>query len=126
MTNMTTHIPQNHPVAQLLRGSANAGRALTGADLASLDEASEHAAGGGSFAGMKPRITAASQRIAALHAEGRYQEAREHADETASELAGTMTEQQRTITTASIAKAESNARDLEDIDAMVRRDLAGN
>ncbi|MGP5261219.1 hypothetical protein ACTXMW_16250 [Brachybacterium paraconglomeratum] len=122
---MNQHIPQNHPVAQLLRGSANAGRALTGADLASLDAASQHSAGG-SFAGMKPRITAASQRIAALHAEGRYQEAREHADETAAELAGTMTEQQRTITSSSIAKAESNARDLEDIDAMVRRDLAGN
>ncbi|WP_420111537.1 hypothetical protein [Pseudactinotalea sp.] len=125
MTHMTKHIPQDHPVAQLLRASANSGQALTGGDLASLDAASQQSTGG-SFAGMKPRITAASQQIAALHAEGRFQAARELADETASELAGTMTEQQRAITSSSIAKAESNARDLEDIDAMVRRDLAGN
>lgn len=122
----TSYIPQDHPVAQLLRMSANSGQALTGADLASLDRASQHIPGGGSFTGMKADITAASQQIAELRAQGRYQDAREVADQTTAQLAGRMTEGQRSVTTQTIQAAEDNAADVADIDAMVRRSIANS
>lgn len=121
---MSNHIPQDHPVAQLLRGAANSGQALTTGDLASLDDASQHVAGGASFTGFKSDISSASQRIAALKAEGRTGEARELADDTTAQLAGRMTDGQRAVTSASIQRDRDNARDAEDIDAMVRRTLS--
>lgn len=118
------YIPQNHPVAQLLQGSANSGQALSVGDLGSLDEAAQHVAGGGSFAGFKADIASASQRIAALKAEGRNQAARELADQTTGQLAGRMTDGQLSVTSATIQRDQDNARDLADIDAMVRRGIA--
>lgn len=117
------HVPQNHPVASLLRGAANSGQVLSAADLSSLDEASQHVAGGASFSGFKADITSASRSIAALKAEGRTGAARELADQTTAQLAGRMTDGQRAVTSATIATAKQNAADVADIDAMVRRDL---
>lgn len=124
MAENSNYIPQAHPVSRLLQASAYSGSALTGDDLASLDRAEGSIPGGGSFAGMKADISRASRNIAALKSEGRNQEARELADATGAELAGRMTTQQRAVTDSSIAKFEENARDLGDIDAMVRDNLS--
>lgn len=118
------HIPQDHPVARLLRGAANSGQALSPSDLGSLDDAAQHVPGGASFAGFKGDISSASQRIAALKAEGRNGAARELADETTAQLAGRMTDGQRATTAATIQRDQDSARDAADIDGMVRRALS--
>lgn len=124
MSTNPNHIPQDHPVARLLRGAANSGQALAPSDFGALDEASQYVAGGASFAGLKPDISSASQRIAALKAEGRNGAARELADETTAQLAGRMTDGQRAVTASTITTAQQNSADLADIDAMVRRGIA--
>lgn len=123
---MSNNIPREHPVSRLLHGAAYSGQAINAADMGLLDQASNVTPGGGSFTGFKGDIAAASKQIAALHAEGRYGDARDLADTTASSLAGRMSDEQRGVTEHSIQRTEQNDRDLADIDAMVRDHLAGN
>lgn len=125
MTN-PNYIPREHPVSRLLHSAAHSGQSLSSRDMGVLDQASEATPGGGSFTGMKSDITAASKQIAALHAQGRTGEARDLADTTAATLAGRMSDEQRAVTEHTIQQAQQNTRDLEDIDAMVRDNLAGN
>ena len=56
----------------------------------------------------------------------RYQDAREVADQTTAQLAGRMSDGQRSVTTQTIQAAEDNAADVADIDAMVRRSIANS
>ena len=91
------YIDKNHPVRFLLRAAAN-GEALSSRDLEILDQMDPELPPGRGLSQYKPSVNAGSRKVAALGKEGRYAEARNLADDLASDLALRMSDEARALT----------------------------